>query len=163
MLQPTITLTLCRYCTILGVATEKWQQDGLNKLIVVKQTAGGRRRYIFSALICLLAGLVIFVYRGPGWVVLRYYVGDVIAVAFLYFGLSAMWNGPVLARIGAITAIAVAIEFAQLLKLTPKDDSLITEIIFGSSFDPIDFLAYAIGLIAAYASEWWFLSKRHSA
>lgn len=122
-----------------------------------------RQKYIFSALTCLLAGLVIFVYRGPGWVVLRYYVGDVVAVAFLYFGLSALWQGPVLARLGAITAFALGIELAQLLKLTPKDNSLVTEIIFGSSFDPIDFLAYAIGLIAAYAFERWFLSTHHSA
>ncbi len=122
-----------------------------------------RKGYVLSALACLLAGLAIFVYRGPGWVVLRYYVGDVVAVAFLYFGLSAAWNGPVLARAGAIAAIALGIEFAQLLELTPKDGSLVTEIVFGSSFDAIDLLAYAAGLVGALAIErWWLLGGRRS-
>lgn len=110
------------------------------------------------ALACLLAGLGIFVYRGPGWVFLRYYVGDVVAVAFLYFGLSAVWNGTAAVRAGAVGAFALGIEFAQLLQLTPKDGSLLTEIVFGSSFDAWDLAAYAIGLVGAVAIERWLLS-----
>lgn len=76
-----------------------------------------------------------------------------IAVAFLYFILSLFWKAPAVYGIGAIALIALLIELAQLLNLTPQHQTLVTEIALGSSFDPWDLVAYPIGLAFAFIIE----------
>ncbi|MBK4730749.1 DUF2809 domain-containing protein [Oxynema sp. CENA135] len=118
------------------------------------------KQFIWPSVISILLGKAILVYRGPGWTFFRFYIGDVVAVAFLYFFLSLFWRISCYWRAGAIGAIAVAIEFAQLFKLTPQNDSFLTEIVFGSHFEVWDFLAYFAGLAIAILIENYALVER---
>ena len=118
--------------------------------------------FLLPAVGSLLAGLAILVYAalaGPGWQFFRFYMGDVVAVAFLYFVLSLFWLSPMYLRAAMIGAIAVSIELAQLFGLTPKNGNFITEIALGSHFELWDFVAYAVGLTLAMAIEWKLSNK----
>ena len=55
------------------------------------------QRFLLPTMGSFLAGLGILFYTavsGPGWQFFRFYMGDVVAVAFLYFVLSLFWSGP---------------------------------------------------------------------
>ncbi|MBD2039845.1 hypothetical protein [Microcoleus sp. FACHB-672] len=52
------------------------------------------KRLVIAWLVFSFAGLAILLYRGVGWVFLRYYAGDVVGMAFLYFTLSLFWETP---------------------------------------------------------------------
>lgn len=118
------------------------------------------RYYIIPAGVSFLVGVTILFYKGPGWQFFRFYVGDVVAVAFLYFSLSMFWKAPAFLRAGAIAAIAVCIELAQLLGITPKNGAFLTTVIFGSHFEIWDFVAYAVGLAIAVGIDLLILSKK---
>ena len=124
-----------------------------------------QKRFLIAALMSLLAGIAILIYadiKGPYWQFFRYYVGDVVAVAFLYFVLSLFWKAPAYLRGLAIAAIAVTIEFAQLFGLTPNNGSFLAEIIFGSHFEIWDFLAYGVGLAGAVGIDWLTTKQKRS-
>lgn len=111
----------------------------------------------------LLAGILILIYSqlfGPGWQFFRFYVGDVVAVAFLYFVLSLFWAGSAYLRAAIIGTIALAIELAQLFGLTPKNGNFWTQILLGSHFELWDLVAYGVGLTLAVAIEWRFLKPK---
>ncbi len=131
--------------------------------IAVKIGARLRKQYFVLALACLLAGMGVVAYRGPASAWVRFYMVDVLGVACMYFGLSGLWYGPVLARAGVPLAIAVAIEIAQWLQWTPKQAPWLIRFILGASFDWGDLLAYAIGLVGALAIERWWLLRGRSA
>lgn len=120
-----------------------------------------QKRYFTPALLCLLAGVGILIYKGPGWKWLRYYGGDVVVVAFLYFTLSFFYTGSALIRLSIIAAIALVIELAQLFHLTPNNGSLLSTLVFGSNFDYLDLFAYALGLALAILYDLGFTTKRH--
>jgi hypothetical protein len=110
-----------------------------------------------------LAGILILIYSqisAPGWQFFRFYLGDVVAVAFLYFLLSLFWAGSAYLRAAIIGTIALSIEFAQLFGLTPKNGNFLTQITLGSHFELWDLVAYAVGLIFAVALEWRFLKPK---
>ncbi|HEY9811707.1 MAG TPA: DUF2809 domain-containing protein [Halomicronema sp.] len=112
-----------------------------------------QKRFFPPALFSALAGLSILIYRGPGWVWLRYYGGDIVAVAFLYFTLSLFYTGSPPIRFSIIATIALFIELAQLFHLTPPNGSLLSTLVFGSNFDYFDLLAYILGLFLAVAYD----------
>ncbi|MEB3830876.1 DUF2809 domain-containing protein [Phormidium sp. CCY1219] len=115
-------------------------------------------RFLLPSILSFFAGVAILFYKGPGWQFFRFYVGDVVAVAFLYFLLSLFWKAAAYWRAAAIGAIATAIELAQLWELTPKNGSFVSTIVFGSQFELWDFVAYGVGLAIALAVD--FALKR---
>jgi Protein of unknown function (DUF2809) len=119
--------------------------------------------FLLPAVGAFLVGVGILIYTeisGPGWQFVRFYLGDVVAVAFLYFGLSFFWCGPMLVRGAIIGMVAVSIEFAQLFGLTPKSGHWIAEIALGSHFEIWDLVAYGVGLTVAMAIEWQMLKHK---
>jgi len=119
--------------------------------------------FLVPSLGSLLAGIGILVYAelsAPGWQLVRFYLGDVVAVMFLYFGLSLFWSGSMYLRAAIIGTIAPAIELAQLFGLTPKNGNFFTEIALGSHFELWDLVAYAVGLMVAMAIEWRLVKSR---
>lgn len=113
-----------------------------------------RRRLALIALASLAACLVALVYRGPGWRLLRHTGGDVFAAALLYalVGLALVrWTRT---RRAALTlGIAVAIEAAQALDLVAPDAPRWVHVLLGATFDPLDLLAYAVGVAVAAAID----------
>jgi len=99
----------------------------------------------------LAVGAFVVLYRGPARELIRGHLGDVAATMFVYAVL-----GLVLARVrigvrAAVTlAIASAIELGQTVWRT---NSLAGELVLGTTFDPWDLLAYALGVAVAIVWE----------
>ncbi|MCB9553808.1 MAG: DUF2809 domain-containing protein [Myxococcales bacterium] len=113
-----------------------------------------RRRLLLAALAALAAGAFVLVYTGPGRVPLRHTGGDVAAGALVYalVGL-ARPRAATLARAALAFVIAAAVECAQLLALVGPDAPRWLHLTLGSTFDPADLVAYALGIgLAALAT-----------
>lgn len=128
-----------------------------------KKSPKKRRRnqilYWILATIFFGIGLVVIFYSGPGRAFLRGIISDVIVVPFLYFLWGALRADRRIIRGGGVLAIAFVLEFLQLLELVGADSPLILKLIFGTTFDPVDLLAYVIGLGLAVAIEAPFLKR----
>ena len=103
----------------------------------------------------LAAGLTLFVAaRGP----VRGLLGDVLVVVFLVGCLAVwpLWTARV--RLAAVGALALGTEAFQATGWVPRDAPWWIHLTVGSTFDPLDFGAYAVGLVAAAACERWWRS-----
>jgi len=126
---------------------------------------GKPRTYVHSAaalsLVFLLFALASKAYHGPMWRLADAYLGDTFIVACLYFFLTVLrplWSWRL--KILIIGGIAVAVEAFQASGIQrawglPKPFVFI----FGTSFDPLDFACYALGLWWAYLSDRFLLKK----
>ncbi|MBL8616067.1 MAG: DUF2809 domain-containing protein [Deltaproteobacteria bacterium] len=112
-----------------------------------------RRWRAVGAAACLGAGLFVLVYRGPGWRPLRHFGGDLVVAPFLYFCLLVVTGLPRGRAAVGVWAFAVAVEALQALRLTSPTDPTWVQLTVGSTFDPVDLLAYTLGMILAYAAD----------
>jgi hypothetical protein len=118
-----------------------------------------RRHQAVASALCLLAGLGVLVYQGPGREFVRGALGDVLVIPFLYFGWGILFPHARRARAVGVGLLAFTLEFAQLLQLTGPADPWWLQLILGTTFDPVDLMAYAVGLGAAYVVETWNLQR----
>ena len=114
-----------------------------------------RSRHITAAICFLLFAFCLLYYRGPGWRFLRFYAGDVAAVAFLYHVLSLVWRGPRAARAGAVLTFALGIELLQWARLAASRPESLEALVVGSTFDPGDLAAYVVGVLLAVGIDAW--------
>jgi hypothetical protein len=106
--------------------------------------------------ITLAAGLTLFVAaRGP----FRGLVGDVLVVVFLVAALAAVGLGSPRSRLVGVGVLSVGLELLQGLHLVGPESPWILHLVLGSTFDPLDLAAYAVGLALAHALERWFWSR----
>jgi len=110
-----------------------------------------------TAVVCLVLAAGVLSYRGPGAWWIRGFTGDVLVVIF---GVSLMALVPLGRwphRAAAMGLIAVGTECLQLLQLVGPDAHWFWHLTLGSTFDPLDLLAYAIGLAVAAGLDhrWW--------
>lgn len=77
---------------------------------------------------------------------IRGYLGDVLVVTFMVAVAAVLRLGTPWQRIGATAGIAVGTELFQGLGLVGPDAPLLLHLTLGSTFDPLDLLAYAAGL-----------------
>jgi hypothetical protein len=122
-------------------------------------TARLRCYQAFAAGACLLAGLGVLVYQGPGRQLVRGALGDVVVMPFLYFGWGVLVPRFRKTRAVGVGLFAATAEGIQLLQVTSPDDPWWLRLILGTTFDPIDLIAYAVGLAAAYVIESWNLER----
>ena len=103
----------------------------------------------------LTAGLALFRWgHGP----LRGFGGDALVVVLLVAALAAGRVGSPRSRLLGVGALAVGAELFQGLGWVGADSHWLLHLTVGSTFDPLDLLAYAAGLVAAAALErWWAL------
>jgi len=94
----------------------------------------------------LLLGIFIFVFTS-GFV--RFYLGDVVVVMFLYSLYSIFSQKTPLRKMYSVFTFAVIIEVIQILPISYYLPSSLL-IFTGANFDPRDFIAYAIGLALIY-------------
>ncbi|MCU0684601.1 MAG: DUF2809 domain-containing protein [Polyangiaceae bacterium] len=100
------------------------------------------------------AGAFVAVYRGPGWRPLRSHGGDVVATFFLFLLLGLIpWAGSARRRAIITGVIALGIELMQAGGVVNTQSSTATQLVFGSTFDPWDCLAYAVGIALGLALE----------
>ncbi|MEQ1505352.1 MAG: DUF2809 domain-containing protein [Myxococcota bacterium] len=106
-----------------------------------------------AAVVALLAGATIgglFVgAHGP----LRSFVGDIVVVVFLVAGLAAVGLGGTRSRLLAVGGFAVAVEAFQGLGWVVPRAHWALDLTVGSTADPWDLVAYALGLGVAAGLE----------
>lgn len=109
-----------------------------------------KRRFVGLAVAALLLGVAVVLYRGPGRALVRGHVGDVAATMLVHalLGLVVRPRWPV--RAGVTLVIATAIELGQTL-WHPASPAV--AFAAGTTFDPLDLLAYAIGVAIAVGWE----------
>lgn len=76
----------------------------------------------------------------------RGYLGDVLVVTFIAAVAATGDLGTPRQRLSATAAIAVGTELFQALELVGPDAPLLLHLTLGSTFDPLDLVAYGIGL-----------------
>lgn len=98
----------------------------------------------------LAAGGYLFVaVRGP----VRGWFGDVLVVVVLVAALVVVGVPRASWRLGAVALLALGTEAFQATGLVPRDAHWFVHLTLGSTFDVLDFAAYAVGLLAAAGLE----------
>jgi hypothetical protein len=103
-------------------------------------------RPTLAATICLVAGLLLFKF-GSGH--LRGFGSDVLVVVFLTACVAGVGVGGPRSRPIGVLVFAVVVECIQALHLVGPDSHWFLHLTLGSTFDPLDLLAYVIGAAAA--------------
>ncbi|MEP9402348.1 DUF2809 domain-containing protein [Sphingomonas sp. VNH70] len=105
-----------------------------------------------AALLVVEIGIALFVRDA----IVRPYVGDALAVVLVHCGLRTITRLPATAAALTALLVAIVIEFGQyfnVLQATGLADSEVARTVLGSGFDPHDFIAYALGALAAWAID----------
>lgn len=86
----------------------------------------------------------------------RGFVADIVIVVFLVACLAALNMGTARQRVIAVGVFAVSVELFQGLRWVGPDSHWLLHLTLGSTFDPWDLVAYALGLgLAALAERAW--------
>jgi len=106
-----------------------------------------RRGYLIIAIILFAIEVLIALYVRDDFI--RPYLGDVLAVAFVYAALRAVTPLSITHALGITFTVAVAIEAAQALGLLAAlglANNTVARIVLGGVFDWADIVAYAAGI-----------------
>jgi len=106
----------------------------------------------------LACGLIFIGVRG--WI--RSFGGDILVVIFLVACLASIPVGRPRSRLIGVGAFAVSVECFQGLGWVTRDAHWLAHLILGSTFDPVDLVAYGIGLAMAAACEHWWAQETSS-
>lgn len=109
-----------------------------------------KRRMIWLGVAALALGVAVLLYRGPARAIVRGHIGDVAATMLVYAALGLAWRVRPAWRAYATMAIATTIEVGQSWW---HARSFAGELLVGSTFDAIDFVAYALGTGIGFATE----------
>ncbi len=107
-----------------------------------------RRLWSTAVLAAALVGIAAFTSGN-----VRGYLGDVLIVTFLVGGPACLELGTARARLVGIGVVALVLWLLQGLDLVGPDAPLILHLTLGSTLDPWDLVAYALGLGLAAALE----------
>ena len=117
-------------------------------------------KYLFINL--LLLSVLVFIAMFVNDEFIRPFVGDVLAIFWVYFGLKIFIRASnyELAHYVLLFAFAVEIgQFYQLINILGLQDNQIARIVMGSTFDWFDLLAYGIGWAIIVMSEAYRISS----
>ncbi len=87
---------------------------------------------------------------------LRGFVGDAVVVVFLDAALAVVGVGPLASprvRIVLVAASSMGVEALQTLRLVGPGSHWLLHAVLGSTFDPLDLIAYGLGTVAAALLE----------
>ncbi len=117
------------------------------------------RRFLYI-IATLIGAVFVLVYRGPFWPFVRGYVGDWLIVQTIYliarFWVSDRWRYPLA---GGVFLLGVLVEVIKYLSAGSIPRTFVAEMTIGSTFDPQNLIAYALGIVTVLIVE-HFLSKR---
>lgn len=105
-----------------------------------------RKGYAWLAYGVLAAEIVIAAFVDDRWI--RPLVGDALAVVLVYLALRAALPLRAPAAMSAALLVATVVELGQIfgvLNALGLEKNALARVVFGSAFDPFDFLAYATG------------------
>jgi len=119
-----------------------------------------RFRYWIAALAALAAGLAVLQFP-EGFV--RSYLGDVVVVVFIYAAIKSLVDVAALKLAIGVLAFATLPEILQFFQIAERFHLTgAMRIAVGTTFDPLDFLAYAVGTAAIYLLDIMLLGRRAS-
>jgi len=108
----------------------------------------------------LIGAVFVLTYRGLGWEFIRGHMGDWLVVQFIYliarFWVSDRWR---VYLVGGILGLCVLVEIVKYFSAGVIPQTFFAEITIGSTFDPLDLIAFILGLIAVLLVE-RLLSRR---
>jgi hypothetical protein len=113
-----------------------------------------RALLITIALFCVELSIAT-VFRHIGW--LRGFVGDALAVVFVYYGLKSFVRAPALWLATAALLVGYGVELSQTIAQSAgwKISNPVLRIVVGSTPDWWDVVAYTVGFIATLLIERW--------
>jgi len=115
------------------------------------------RRWVYVAATLLLFAVEVLIAVFVHDAVIRPYAGDGIVVMLVYTVLrSATRLGASAAVVGAFL-LACVVEFGQYIHLVDRiglGRNGFARTVLGTQFEPMDFLAYAIGALVVLVGEW---------
>jgi hypothetical protein len=116
-------------------------------------------RLLYIAL-TLIGAVFVLTYKGAGWEFIRGHIGDWLVVQFIYL-VARFWVSDrhryVLA--GGILLLCVGVEVVKFFTSGSIPRTFFAEITLGSTFDPLDMIAFILGLVTVLLVE-RFLSAR---
>ena len=108
-------------------------------------------RALIAAIALFTSGLLLFRFASGH---VRGFGGDVLIVVGLVSVLATLRIGTPRTRVLGVLAFAVVTECVQGLGLVGRDSHWLWHLTLGSTFDPLDLLAYVGGAVAAMGAEW---------
>lgn len=102
----------------------------------------------------LIGGVFVLLYRGPAWPIVRGYGGDWLIVQAIYL-VGRLWIGfpRRYALAGAVFLLGLLTEIIQFLSNGGIPQTFLMEVTIGSTFDPLDLIAYGIGLVTVLLAD----------
>lgn len=102
----------------------------------------------------LISAVFVLVYRGPFWPFIRGHMGDWLVVQLMYL-IARFWIGY---RWRYLLAIAIfistlVVELVKFLAAGSIPRTFFAEITIGSTFDPLDMIAFSLGLLTVVLTE----------
>jgi hypothetical protein len=88
----------------------------------------------------------------------RPFIGDVLVVMLLYCFVRALFEVRVVAALIGVFVFACAIEVSQYFDLVKRlhvENEPVLRVALGTHFDPLDFVAYAVGAAITWLAERW--------
>ncbi len=106
------------------------------------------RAFAVTTALPFAVGLSTLFYEGAGHVFWRAHAGDALIVAFLVGALGTITRWRLVATCLCVGVLSCGVELAQLADGAGDRRSLV-RLLLGSTFDPIDFVAYGVGIALA--------------
>ncbi len=102
----------------------------------------------------LVGAVFVLLYRGPFWPFIRGHMGDWLVVQFIYligrFWITDRWR---FYWAGAVLLLGVLVEIVKFFAAGSIPSTFFAEITIGSVFDPLDMIAFALGVVTVLAVE----------
>ncbi|MDP3970546.1 MAG: hypothetical protein Q8P90_02500 [bacterium] len=109
---------------------------------------------------CIMFGAFIFFYAGPGYIVINGFLSDVVAVMFIYLLLGIFWRVLPVIKLAFAVAITIGFEMLQLTPIITQIISPATEVVAASTLDLYDIVAFIIGGLLAFGTDYLQIKKR---
>jgi hypothetical protein len=112
-----------------------------------------QRALLITIALFFLEVSIATVFRNIGW--LRGFVGDALAVVFVYYGFKTIFRAPTLWLAIAALLVGYGVELSQTISHLQgwKISNPVLRIVVGSTPDWWDMLAYTVGFFAVWAME----------
>ncbi|MBI1258804.1 MAG: DUF2809 domain-containing protein [Chloroflexi bacterium] len=113
-----------------------------------------RSARLIYIIVTLIGAVFVLIYRGAGWAFIRGHVGDFLVVQFIYM-IARLWLADrwryLLA--GAILLLCIVVEIIKFFTSDSIPRTFFAEMTLGSTFDPLDMIAFILGLMTVLLIE----------
>jgi hypothetical protein len=116
----------------------------------------------YSVLFVALLAIEVFIALVVHDQFVRPFLGDVLVVILIYCFVRALFAFPTVPALIGVFGFACAIEVSQYFDLVKRlhvEHIPVLRVALGTHFDPLDFVAYAVGSLIVWLAERWTRSR----